>query len=88
MSFIKFQIWRIKKFFVNDYFSNIKNQLIEYENLYKDELTTEKEKLLSLFTDKKYNLYKQLKKIFYPKMFRQNIIDEIFLRIMFLIGKL
>lgn len=87
-SFIAFQIWRIKKFFVNDYFSNVKNEIIEFENLFRDKLSEKDRKLLSLFTNEKYSFVKSMKKVFYPKMFRQKLIDEIMIRFIFLIGKL
>ncbi len=86
--FIAFQIWRIKKFFVNDYFSNVKEELIEFENLFGDKLSEKDKKILSLFTNKKYSFKNSIKKVFYPKMFRQKLIDEIMLRVIFLIGKL
>lgn len=88
MSFFKFQIWRIKKFFINDYFNNVKKQLQEYETLYSESLSEENKKILKLFTNKKYSFKNQIKKIFYPKMFRQKFIDEMMLRTIFLIGKL
>lgn len=86
--FIAFQIWRIKKFFVNDYFSNVKDEIIEFEKLFGDKLSAKDRKLLSLFTNKKYSFVKSMKKVFYPKMFRQKLIDEIMIRFIFLIGKL
>ena len=86
--FIAFQIWRIKKFFLNDYFSNVKDELIEFEESFGNQLKPEDRKILSLFTNKKYSFTKSMKKVFYPKMFRQKWIDEIMLRIIFLIGKL
>ncbi len=86
--FIAFQIWRIKKFFINDYFSNVKQELIEFEKLFGNQLKQEDEKLLTLFTNEKYNFLNSMKKVFYPKMFRQKFIDELMLRFVFLIGKL
>ena len=38
--------------------------------------------------NKKYNFINALKKTFYPKRFRRKLIDEISVRILFLIGKL
>ncbi len=86
MNFIKFQIWRIKKFFVNGYFKNVKEQLKEYETLYGNKLSKENQKLLKLFTNTSFGNW--FKKVFYPKMFRQKLTDEILLRIIFVIGKL
>lgn len=88
MKFIAFQLWRLKKFFFNDYFKNIRLQLKEFENLYSDLLKEEDRKVLSLFTKDRYNFTTALKKVFYKKRFRSGIFDEIALRVIFLIGKL
>lgn len=88
MDFLKFQVWRFKKFFVNDYFSNVRKQIREYDSLYRRELAPEDQKLLGLFTDEKYHLKHALRKMSYPKRFRCGIIDEVFVRFIFLIGKL
>ena len=88
MDFVKFQIWRIKKFIIGGYFSNVRKMLAEYRHLYNDKLETKDKKLLSLFTRKSYNPIVALKKVFYPHMFRQGIVDEIMLRFFFLIGRL
>ncbi|MEG0962830.1 MAG: glycosyltransferase family 2 protein [Lachnospiraceae bacterium] len=88
MDFIKFQIWRFRKFFLNDYFSNIRKQMREFYSLYADQLTLEDKNLLYLFTNKKYSIKNAWKKICYPKRFRCGIIDELFVRFIFLIGKL
>lgn len=86
--FISFQIWRIKKFFINDYFSKVKEELIEFEELFGGELKEKDKKILELFTNRKYSFIKAIKKVFYPKMFRQKLSDEIMIRFIFLIGKL
>ena len=86
--FLEFQIWRIKKFFIGDSLKIIKKQIMEYSNLYRDNLCKEDKKVLDLFNNKKYSLKKALKKTFYPKRFRRKISDEIMVRILFLIGKL
>jgi hypothetical protein len=88
MSFIKFQLWRIKKFVLGGYFKNVRMMLAEYFHLYKDRLSLKDRKLLSLFVRKHYNLVAALKKTFYPHMFRQNMVDEIMVRFIFLIGRL
>lgn len=85
-NFIQFQIWRIKQIFKKSYFKKVKEQLIEFEEIYKEKLKPEDKKLLSLFTEKKYKITNVLKKVFYPHMFRQKILDDIFLRVIFLFG--
>lgn len=85
--FIAFQIWRIKKFLVNDYFKQVRMQLIEYNEIYGEDLSNENKKVLQLFTEKK-RFTKAVKKVFYPKLFRQKFVDEGLIRIMFVLGKL
>lgn len=85
-NFIQFQIWRIKQIFKKSYFKQVKEQLIEFENIYKEKLKPEDKKLLSLFTKRNYSFVNTIKKVFYPHMFRQKILDDIFMRIIFLIG--
>ena len=85
-NFIQFQIWRIKQIFKKSYFKQVKAQLIEFENIYKEELKPEDKKLLSLFTKKNYNFINAIKKVFYKKMYRQKILDDIFMRFIFLVG--
>ena len=86
--FIAFQIWRIKKFFINDYFKNVKEEIIEFNNIFGDKLTPDKKKVIDMFTSPKYSFSKAMKRVFYPHMFRQKMIDEIFLRFIIFIGKL
>lgn len=86
--FIKMQLWRIKKFFVNNYFNNVHKMLLEYNRLYGSSLSADDRKVLSMFVYNKYNFKKAVKKTFYPKFFRQGIADELMLRAIFLIGKL
>ncbi|MBQ9277896.1 MAG: glycosyltransferase family 2 protein [Lachnospiraceae bacterium] len=88
MSFIKFQIWRFKKFFINDYFSNCRKMLREFEYYYKDDLSENDKKVLALFTHKRYNFMAMIKKLFYPHRFRQGLFDELAVRFLFIIGKL
>ncbi len=85
-SFIAFQIWRFKKFFVDDYFTNITQMLREYETLFGSRLKESDQKILALFTKK--TVPNALKKIFFPRKFRQNATDEVFLRLCFLLGRL
>ena len=87
-SFWKAQVWRFKKFFLNHYFKYIRRQICEYAELYKDKLSEEDRKTLYLFTQKGFHPIAALKKVFYPHKLRQGMIDEIFVRILFLIGRL
>lgn len=88
VSFLQFQIWRFKKLFLRGYFSKIKDQIIEFEQLFGEQLAKEDQKVLALFTKRGFHPIVQLKKVFYPKYFRQKPLDEVFLRIIMLIGQL
>lgn len=87
-SFIKFQIWRIKKFFMGGYFKNIHEQLKEYRDFFGSELSVDDQKLLERFCVDGLHPINTLCKVFYPKAYRQKMVDEIFLRLIILIGKL
>lgn len=87
MSFWKFQIWRIRKFVVNNYFENVHKQIKEYARLYGKDLSYEDKKVLHLFVRDKYS-FDAFKKVCFPKRLRERVIDEIMLRCIFLIGKL
>lgn len=80
-------VFRIKKFIVGNSLKQIKEQWKEYEKFYYNELDEKDKKLLKLFTHR-YNFFMDLRKTFYPRRFRRKIIDEINVRILFLIGKL
>lgn len=84
--FLKAQIWRFRKFFLGNYFENITEQLQEYESLYSANLNQKQKDILALFTEKTF--LHAIKKVFFSQPFRQNAIDEIFLRVCFVIGKL
>ncbi len=80
----KLILWRLKNFlFTSDTkFSNM------YKVLESSDISLPKEyrNTLNLFTSKK-TLLTQLKKLFFPKRFRQKLIDEIALRFLFLIWR-
>lgn len=85
-NFIQFQIWRIKQIFKKSYFKQVKEQLIEFENIYKEKLKPEDKKLLNLFIKRNYSFINAIKKVCYPHMFRQKVLDDLFIRTLFLIG--
>lgn len=87
-SFLVTQIWRFKKFFLNDYFQKIREQLYEFGTLYGTSLKGKDQKVINLFIQQKYSFFKALKKCFYPVWFRQGIVEEIMVRALFLIGRL
>lgn len=87
-SFWKFQIWRFKKFFLNDYFKKIREQIKDYKRIYYSRLSVQDKKYIDMFCKDGFHPLNQLKKTFYPKKLRQRTIDEFFIRIIFLIGRL
>ncbi len=78
--------WRIKKFFSNKNFENYKTILNEFYKICNAELDDKDLKIIKLFTN--YSFINRFRKTFYLKRLRSNIIDELALRLMFLIGKL
>ena len=85
---IQLFVWRVKEFLIGNSLKQIKKEIQEYEKFYSDNLTEENKKLLKLFTNEKYNFLTALKKTFYPKRFRRKMIEEISVRILFILGKL
>ncbi|MCD7746007.1 MAG: glycosyltransferase family 2 protein [Lachnospiraceae bacterium] len=87
-NFIALQIWRFRKFFMNDYFAKIREQLREFAAIYGEQLSPENRKIMKLFTGSRYSLPRALKKTFYPVWFRQGLTEELMVRVLFLIGRL
>lgn len=91
LDFVKQQIWRFKKFFINDYFADIRMQLREYAHIYLPELEKndpKKARLLRLFSFSQNTPLRVICKVLYPVRFRQVILEEIMIRTLFLMGKL
>ena len=84
--FWKFQWYRIRKFFFQGYFRNVRRQLQEFSDYYREKLEPGDRQLLDLLTGRRPSLIRSVRKAFYPVRFRQNMIDEILLRILFLFG--
>ncbi len=85
--FLEIMKWRIRKLVLDNGFKKFKNQILEFKNLFYNDLSKENQELLNLFT-KGYNLKNAIKKFVYPKRFRMKFIDEIMVRILFLFGVL
>lgn len=79
---------RIKRFFTNDKkeLLKLKRILKEYYKLYKKDLNNEDKNLLDILTND--NIKNYFKRIFFPKKLRQKIVDEIGLRLLFVLGML
>ena len=84
---IELQLYRIKKFVFGKYFKNIRKQIYKYKLQYLEKLNNENKAVINSFS-LNYSLVKSLKKVFYPKMYRQKLVDEIMCRVLFLFGRL
>lgn len=86
--YIRLLIWRIKNLLFKDGMSDIKQQMINFKDYYYYQLSDENKKIIKLFSNEEYSFDIALKKAFYPKRIRNNIIDDLMIRIIFLIGVL
>ena len=67
---------------------DIKQQMLNFKEIYYNELSEENKKILDLFSNEKYSFIIALKKAFYPKKIRNSLIDDFMLRIIFILGVL
>ena len=86
--YFRLLVWRIKNLLVNDGMKDIKQQMINYKNYYYYQLSEENRKILDIFSEESYSFPLAVKKAFYPKRLRNNIIDDFMIRIIFLLGVL
>ena len=86
-SFIKFQIWRVKNFLLRDKFG-YKQKFVDFFSTYGSMLNEEDRKFLKLFINTRYRIDYALKKAFYPTRYRENLFDELAVRILAIIGRL
>lgn len=84
LSFWQFQFWRLKHFWVENKFAEYHSMLEEFYSFYADDLAKEQREVLQLFQSKGHSL----KKAFYPHRLRSTLLDEIMLRMVFLLHKL
>lgn len=83
---ITLMIWRIKKLLLGDGMKDIKKQITIFKNIFYKQLSDKDKKIIDTFEGEKYNFFKALKKAFYPKKIRRKLIDDISVRIFFLLG--
>jgi len=85
--FFRLQLWRVKNFLLknNDRFRKMYNEILSN---YPEFLDDEKKRILLSFVRDYNSLRNRLFKFFYPRRFRQNLMEEFFLRLLFLIGKM
>lgn len=80
-------LWRLKNFFFNDGFKDYKEILSDFQKTVGPKLDTNEMKMLEILSATKY-FPNALHKIFYPHRLRSRFLDEIFLRVTFILGKL
>ena len=84
--YIKLLVWRLKNLLVKNGIKDIKRQMINFKEIYQNELSEENRKTIELFSEEKYNFIKALKKAFYPKRLRRRWVDDLMLRAIFIFG--
>ena len=78
--YFRLLIWRIKNLVLKNGIKDVKRQMLNFKEIYYNDLTEENKKILDIFANEKYNFFLDLKKAFYPKNFM--------LRIIFILGVL
>ena len=74
----------IKRLFFTDIYKNTKKEIILFGELYKNDLSQEKRKIIELFSD--YHLKARIAKVFFGKRLKDNLINEFLIRILLLFG--
>lgn len=86
--YIRLVIWRIKHLLFNNGMKDIKQQMLNFKDYYYYELSEENKEIIDLFSNEEYTLKNAFKKMFYPKQLRNNIMDDLMIRVIFLMGVL
>jgi glycosyltransferase involved in cell wall biosynthesis len=84
---LKLLIWRIKNFLFSDEFK-YKEKWRKFSDIYEEKLDDTNRKILKLFTEQGYSLRNAMKRAFYTKRYREAMLDELALRVVFFVGKL
>ena len=81
-------LWRVKRFFGENSQNLIQLKMIlkEYASLFEKYLSDKDKKMLTIFTEDYFKNY--FKRIFYPYRLRLKLIDELALRVLFILKKL
>lgn len=80
----KHQIWRVSEFFIKGNGKEIYKEISNFYNVFKDILPDQAKKTIKFYLTPGF----RVKKAFSLKRYRDNFVDEILLRILFLIGKM
>ncbi len=87
-NFFKTQLLRIKNFLLSDG-QNIINETVNiFYDVYKNELSNDKKKIIEIYKNKKFNLTNRLRKFIYKSRYSDSLFDELAIRFMLLVGKI
>ena len=81
-------VWRVKNLLFGNGMKDIKQQMLNFKEIFYDKLSDENKKIIDLFGNEKYSFIKAIRKTFYPKRIRSKLVDEVMLRFLFLFGVL
>ncbi len=84
--YIKLLLWRVKNLLCNHGIKDIKKQMINFKTIYYEKLSPENQKIIDLFSNETYHFSTAVQKACYPKKLRRRTIDDLMLRVIFLIG--
>lgn len=87
-SFLSLMIWRFKYFVINGYFRKIHEQIVEFDAAYGDQLSDADFSESQMMAREGFHPGNYFKKLFYPKRYRQKMVDEIIVRGVILLGQL
>lgn len=87
-SAFKILIWRISNLISDNGFKDIRTQQLQYKKLFYDKLSDDNKKILDVFVQEKYNFFKAIKKAFYPHKLRRKLVDDVMVRVLFILGVL
>lgn len=87
-SIFKHQLWRIREFLFHSNGKVVYEDAKEFYNLYKYELDEKQRKIFELYLVPEYKVSNVWRKITYKGRYRKSMVDEIALRILFLIHKM
>ncbi len=87
-SILKIFLWRIEKLVTDNGMKDIKIQQQEYKKMFYEKLSEENQKILDMFVQDNYSFFKAVKKACYPQKLRRKVIDDLMIRVLFILGVL
>ena len=82
----KIFLWRMEKLISDNGMKDIKKQQCEFKKMFYQKVSSENQKILDIFVAEKYHFFGALKKAFYPQRLRRKWIDDIMVRVLFILG--